>query len=350
MYRPVPVFGRLASLMGFAMGDPHAFISEAVSSARSARVNSFEMYLGGTRMAVVFEQEHARQVLALPRKLARFYKPEMMVEWMGRYSPLTVDDPAEQERARTLCLKMMPVLTEDPLIEMIKHALARDEHGRARGAVYDLGDALRLAAVAWIIQGIRAGMRISFDHREAWIRTLEWFEAADTFAAVVPWARPLTSWRRQAAARARLVECLGLQDEREQDAALTLLLGAINPSMVALEALAIGRRGLGPHTAEESFSLALVRPPVPLIVREALAPISICSSIVGPGEGIGIAAGPSEYPFGGGPHGCIGGRAAKVMTGALFRAAAQTGLRFAGEVDRGRMHLSHGARSLLVRH
>ena len=124
MYRPVPVFGRLASLMGFAMGDPHAFISEAVSSARSARVNSFEMYLGGTRMAVVFEQEHARQVLALPRKLARFYKPEMMVEWMGRYSPLTVDDPAEQERARTLCLKMMPVLTEDPLIETIKHALA----------------------------------------------------------------------------------------------------------------------------------------------------------------------------------------------------------------------------------
>lgn len=344
----VPRYGVLASLLGFAIGDPHAFIEQAIREARRRQVHSFEMHLGGVRMAVVFEPELARQALSLPRRQARFFRPGDMREWFGRYSPLMLDhDEAEARSARELCIRMMPVLMEDPLVEIVKQALTRDEHGRARGPVFDLGAALRQAAVEWILWGIRS--RARHDLREATIRTLAWFEAADTFAAVVPAVRPLTSWRHQAARRSELMDALGLQTEREQDAAATLLLGAVNPSIVALEAFVLARGGLGPRTADDAFGLALARPPVPIIVREALTCLQVGGSTVGPGEGIGVAAGPAGYPLGYGEHACIGGRAAKIFTGALFRAAAQVGLRPAGEVVRGRMHLSWGAIHLPVR-
>lgn len=155
---------------------------------------------------------------------------------------------------------------------------------------------------------------------------------ADTPALVCPPLRAVSPrWRMLAKARAAFLAAGEVPSmEAEEDAAVTLLVGAVDaPVAVACEAVRLaGTRN--PEILGHAAVAATLRrsPPVPLLLRRATLPIDLPGvGVIRPGEAVAVDAGAAGLPFGLGPHACSGARLGRMFAEEAVAACQRLGVR-----------------------
>lgn len=378
----VPTLGRWASLR-FAY-DPDGFLSAGRALGRRFYYDvgpffePWAFHLDGRRVLVVGSREAADAVLRGP---TRFYRGEVLAPLLGRASPLLdlVRRPDAAPEAgdpyRSAAPSHPPADMDGSALERIIEAEVRHAaYRRAWAPSFDVAPALTRAAVQVALRALgvaRHGFNVE-PHPDATAAAWALLDAADTPALVVPGLRRWSPrWRRLAGAREAFLRAVGLptwhefqeelgtfpwvrvtasrhENEREQDRAVTTLVGAVDaPVALALDALvtrgpAIKRRDLddaeaaAPGGARALFARRRVaaaleqRGPIPLLLREVVREVEVPGlGLLQPGAAVAVDAASASFPLGWGPHACTGARLGRAFAEAAVRVCSYLGLEVA---------------------
>lgn len=313
----IPTLDPLASLR-FAY-DPPALLLQGRRAARRSGAPAWRFWLGGQVVTVVAGRATAEIICRSPA--LRFFRGEALEPLLGPASPLLASGAAHA-RGRALVQRVLEApLSFDVRGELWCEAVARaslaDGRRLARAGIARLVDSPAGVGVLHRLAG--RGLDVAPALRRAMLRailrslgapdaalraTLTLLWCADRPALMVPALRPLSPpWWLLARSRRALLSLLQVDDPATQDAVITLLVGAAdNPVILALWSLVEPDR--------EPGDLAFCRPAVPLVLREAIAPLELpaLGLALAPGDAVGVDVEISGAPYGGGKHGCPGAR------------------------------------------
>lgn len=314
----VPTLSRWSSRL-FAT-DPVEFMRRGRRLAASAGSPAWAFYLPtaramlGERVTVVASREHAEAVLQGP---SVFLDGEVLAPLLGRTSSL-LDLPTAKPATHP------PMPAREQVSSAIYLAL-REATIEWCGRPFDLVGPLTRAAI--IVATAHLRNRHPVETVDA---ALDLLRCADTPALVCPPLRALSPrWRMLAKARAAFLAAAEVPSvEAEEDAAVTLLVGAADaPVSVACEAVRV-RAAYPDSQAATAVSAALRSPPVPLLLRRATLPIELAGvGVIRPGEAVAVDAGAAGLPFGLGPHACSGARLGRLFAEEAVAACQRLGVR-----------------------
>lgn len=312
----VPCLSRWSSRL-FAT-DPAAFVARGRALAAGAGSPAWAFWLPtaramlGERVTVVASREHAGAVLQGP---SVFLDGEVLAPLLGRTSAL-LDLPT----AKPATHPPMPSRAE------VRACLEAALEVRPARRPFDLAGALHVAAIRLACRMLDANTLAACQTAALLLR------CADTPALVCPPLRAVSPrWRMLAKARAAFLAAAEVpSSEAEEDAAVTLLVGAVDaPVALACEAVRLaGTRN--PEILGHAAVAATLRrsPPVPLLLRRATLPIELAGvGVIRPGEAVAVDAGAAGLPFGLGPHACSGARLGRMFAEEAVAACQRLGVR-----------------------
>ncbi len=309
---------RLTSLR-FAF-DPAGFLTAGRAAAARSSSSAWAFYLPtarrmlGERVTALSTRKHAEAVLS--PGVSVMLDGEVLAPLLGRTSSL-LDLPGAAA----------PPRVDVPAPSSVRMAIVGAiESSSSWGRRFDLVAALELAAVRIACRTIDPEAGRTNDAAEV---ARELLAAADTPALVCPPLRLFSCrWRRLAQARRDFLAALEVpSDERDEDRAVTLLVGSVDAPVVLACAAMIVQSSvtMAPSTA---VNAALRVPPVPMLLRRLVRPVDIEGvGVLREGEAVAVDAGASGLPFGFGPHACVGARLGRMFAEEAVAVCDRLGVR-----------------------
>ena len=307
----------------FTLGDAHVFVQDVCDRALAQGESRASFCLGGRRLQIFFDPADADWILHAPEEAIGFFFRDPLVDWLGEGAPLLAQG-LTHTLGRRITMEQVRRLASPRALRTLA-PLLRNSMDSVRGKLTAdmLGDTLLRWACSECV------LPYEPVHR--------WLWAADTPALVVPWLRynPLSRWRSVASARWAL--------NGVDDAVLSALAGLYdNPAILALEAIHLQLQSESDRSSEELVRAAtLLRPPVPLILRETRRELYIHGELLPKGTGLAVRAKP-PLSFGAGRHECPGAALGHRIAVMAVDAARHAGL-IPLWVRRRRRRLSYGA-------